>query len=72
MPLHDILKPATQVNRFWTMVNARDAEMQPGRVQKHAEAWGFKKLISYVLRRLKMGHKPRVLCLHFVAPEDPL
>ena len=54
------------------MLNTGDAEMQPGRVQKHAEAWGFKKLISYVLRRIKMGHKPRVLCLQVVSHADPL
>ena len=53
----------SKVQEFWRVVSGTAYEM-PSKLQIHAESWGLRKLISHVLRRLKMGHIPRVFQLH--------
>ena len=58
----------TQVKIFWQQL-AGVGELAPSAIHQHAEAWGMRKLMSYTLRRIKMGHTARVPCKHhmFVA-----
>ena len=52
---------AAKVHAFWLKVGTGEGSV-PSPVKQHADAWGLKKLTSYALRRIKMGHKSRESC----------
>ena len=55
------LRPELQpeVRDFWKKMTTNTQDMPP-KVQIHAESWGLKKLVSYLLRQCKRGHTARV------------
>ncbi|CAE7445453.1 unnamed protein product [Symbiodinium sp. CCMP2592] len=48
-----------EVKKFWVLIGGNKDGVQPTAVQVHAEAWGLRKLISYSIRRVSMGHRAR-------------
>ena len=54
-----------KVKEFWKMIGSTCGREMPSAVQMHAESWGCKKLMSYCLRRIKIGHKPRASMTHY-------
>ena len=66
----------TQVNCFWDLIFAEPLDKKDealgsskprkqtvvGKIQLHAEAWGVRKLLSYVIRRLRSNGDFRAAC----------
>ena len=51
------------MKKFWSLM-ATDDEPAPGKIGMHADAWGVRRLLTHVLRALRLGRKPRVPLQH--------
>lgn len=49
-----------KVKAFWSLMSPTD---MPGKISRHASAWGLRKLMSHVLRALRLARAPRELYL---------
>ena len=50
-----------QVKAFWSLIYADDPAHMPGKVSRHADAWGVRKMLSHIFRNMRLARLPRDL-----------
>lgn len=48
-----------QVKAFWKLLFCDDLAAMPGKVSRHADAWGVRKMLSHIFRQMRLARQPR-------------
>ena len=47
-----------QVKAFWKLLFCDDVAAMPGKVSRHADAWGVRKMLSHIFRQMRLARQP--------------